>query len=502
MKHFFRILTIFISCTISTPHIFAKNETQLIPIDSAIRYGKLENGMTYYIRHNEFPKNKAVFFFAQRTGSMQENDHQTGFSVLLERLFFKGSKNFSENTMVDYLKNLGVRSGENMNIFTGFDETVAYISKVPVVREGIIDSCLLILHDWSACLDLNTTTVEDERDSILKGIQSDKPGRFSSIEQLLPQVMPRSLYSKRIPDKDMNALVSDFNQSSLKNFYQKYYRPDLQGIIIVGDIDTKWVEEKIKQTFSDIPRATEPVERVYYPVEDNKTPLIGIVKDNNVYRTTVTVYYKYDSESRQQKVSMEGLRTAYIEDVIDRMFNHRLWEMAKNEETPFAYAGGFDGDFIVAKTQKALGFYGESKEGKEEETFKALVREAERAKRFGFTPYEFDLARKSLLEYYDDISKEREKDYSDRYADEYVEHFLNAGPIPGTRFEFLNTIKLINSVPQKIIHDYYSKIIGDKNVVITFRYPNNEAFEIPSQSQIIKWFDEVRKEDLKKTSEK
>ena len=252
---------------------------QIVPMDEAVRKGTLPNGLTYYIRHNEWPEKRAFFYIAQKVGSIQENDDQRGLAHFLEHMCFNGTKNFPGDKLKTYLEGIGVRFGENLNAYTSFYETVYNIDNVNVEIEGAVDNCLLILHDWSHDLLLEDKEIDKERGVINEEWRMRSTATMRMYEKALPAVYPDSKYGHRLPIGTMD-IVMNFPYETLRNYYRSWYRPDLQGIVIVGDINVDDVEQKIKTLFADIkPASADAPKFEYYPVSDNDEPIVSINKD-------------------------------------------------------------------------------------------------------------------------------------------------------------------------------------------------------------------------------
>ena len=253
-------------------------EIQPLPIDPKIRYGQLNNGLTYYIRHNAQPKDRADFFIAQNVGSILEDENQRGLAHFLEHMAFDGTKNFPGHGMDEFTESIGMRGGENFNAYTSFDETVYMIMNAPVTRESIVDSCLLILHDWSGFITLADTAIEKERGVIREEWRTRQDAQARIWEQQLPKMFPDNKYAYRMPIGTID-VINNFKPDELRDYYKKWYRPDLQGIIIVGDIDVDKVEAAVKRIFADIPAPVNPAKREYTEVADNDKPLVSIATD-------------------------------------------------------------------------------------------------------------------------------------------------------------------------------------------------------------------------------
>lgn len=252
----------------------AQTELQPLPVDPKVRYGKLSNGLTYYIRHNELPKDRADFYIAQNVGSILEEENQRGLAHFLEHMAFNGSKNFPNHAMDQYTESVGMRMGENFNAYTSFDETVYMIMNAPVQRTQVVDSCLLILHDWSNFITLADTAIEKERGVIREEWRTRQDAQARLWEQQLPKMYPNNRYAHRMPIGTLD-VINNFKPDELRAYYKKWYRPDLQAIIIVGDVDVDQVENRIKTMFADIPAPVNAAERTY-----------------SVYRTTMNQLFR------------------------------------------------------------------------------------------------------------------------------------------------------------------------------------------------------------------
>ena len=271
-------ILLLLALLITIPSVAQSENATTLPIDTAVRIGRLKNGLTYYIRHNAKPENKADFYIAQKVGSIQEEEHQRGLAHFLEHMCFNGTDKFPGNALRNFLESIGVKFGADLNAYTAIDETVYNINNVPVTKEGAIDSCLWILHDWADGLLLEETEIDKERGVIHEEWRQRTSANMRMTEQILPIVFPDSRYGKRLPIGLMS-VVDSFPYQALRDYYEKWYRPDLQGIVIVGDIDVDQMEKKIKKIFSKIKRVKNGAERIYYPVDDNKEMIFAQTTD-------------------------------------------------------------------------------------------------------------------------------------------------------------------------------------------------------------------------------
>ncbi|MDR0823716.1 MAG: insulinase family protein [Prevotella sp.] len=467
-----------------------------LPVDPQVRYGKLDNGLTYYIRHNSYPEKRADFYIAQRVGSMQEEDDQAGLAHFLEHTAFNGSKNFpGKKTMLNYLESIGVKFGANVNAYTSFDETVYNLSDVPVVRDAILDSCILILHDWSSFISLKDEQIDEERFVIKEEWRTRSGAQYRIWDKQLPIIFKGSKYADRMPIGKME-IVENFPYQTLRDYYHKWYRPDLQGIIIVGDFDVDQVEAKVKALFADISKPVNPAERVYFPVPDNDEPIVSIVTDPEAVRTQVTLYIKHDVIPAEVKQTQAGLVISGIKALATSMLSDRLDEIAQKSESPFVGSYAYDGEFFVSKTKDAWTTVALSKEGKVAESLASLIRENERIKRFGFTDAEVERAKSSLLEQYEKMYNNRNKTLNNRYVQEYVNSFTNDEAVPGIEYEYNFIKQFAPMINAQAINGIIKQLLGDKNIIISVTGPEKEGLAYPTADDLLNVFKTVEAEDI------
>ncbi|GHT62159.1 peptidase M16 [Bacteroidia bacterium] len=464
-------------------------------MDPKVRYGKLDNGVTYYIRHNELPKQRADFYIAQNVGSILEEDEQNGLAHFLEHMAFNGSLHFPGNSLISYLESIGVKFGANLNAYTSFDQTVYNISDVPVIREGIIDSCLLILHDWSGFLLLEDKEIDKERGVIREEMRSRENAGQRMSEKLMPVILPGNQYAKRnlIGTED---IILNFRPETLRDFYKKWYRPDLQGLVIVGDIDPEQIEQKLRALYTDDPARENPAERIYYQVDDNDEPLVAIVTDKETTGTGVSLYFKHDPLPKALKGTIEAMKTNYMNMVIATIFRERFSEIMQKPNPPFLGANAGNSRFINTATKESFSAAVSVKDNDTEGGLKALVRELVRAQKHGFTNAEYERVKTNMLTMYETAYKERDKMKNGNYAKEYVNHFVNGGSIPGIEKTYELAQTIISKISIEMINQHLQGLIGDKNRVITLTAPEKEDLTLPAKDDLLKWISEVEAEEI------
>ncbi len=490
----FFILSIFISF-IGLMKLSAQEELVPLPIDPNVRYGKLENGLTYYIRHNDMPKERADFFIAQNVGSILEEENQRGLAHFLEHMAFHGSKNFPGDGIIDYTESIGMRMGENLNAETGFDRTVYKLMNVPVNRQGVVDSALLILHDWSSFITLSDSLIEKERGVIREEWRTGQDAQMRLWEQQLPKMYPGSQYANRLPIGTID-VINNFKPQELSDYYHKWYRPDLQAIIVVGDIDVDNVEQTIKRMFTDIPAPVNPSPRTLYPVPDNEEPLVSIATDKEASNTILYLFYKHDKMPLEYRSTIAGLVNDYMQSVTSTIVNERLNELLQQADPPYVYATAYDGDYFISNTKGAWTSAAVAKDGQIDRALNTLAVETERARKFGFTASEYERARINILKEYESAYNERENQRNRAYTNEYVSHFTNGGYIPGIEMEYTLINQIAPAITVEQINEYMQQIIGDHNLVISLTGPEKDGLVYPTEEELLSMYQTAVQSDI------
>ncbi len=454
-----------------------------LPVDTAVRIGKLPNGLTYYIRHNETPKGQASFYIAQKVGSILEEDDQRGLAHFLEHMCFNGTKNFPGNEVVSWCESVGIKFGQNLNAYTSIDETVYNISNAPVARESVQDSCLLILHDWANDLLLEDEEIDKERGVIHQEWRRSMVGQMRILENLLPKIYPNSRYGYRLPIGTME-VVDNFPYKALRDYYEDWYRPDQQGIIVIGDIDVDRIEKKIIEIFSEIEMPTNPKERVYYPVEDTPGTIYAIGRDKEQSNAIIELMFKTEAFPDTLKGTLAYFMQDYMISMMTSMLNSRFNDMTAKPDAPFAMAGASYGEFFVAKTKDAFSVSGIAKGNDIKPVLEAIYREVLRAQRGGFTASEYERARSEYLSRLETLYKDRANRESDRYAQEYVRHFIDNEPIPGIEYEYQTMNLLANQIPVEYINMLLPELITADNRVVLALLPEKDDFLFPTEEEL------------------
>ena len=466
-----------------------------IPVDPDVRIGKLDNGLTYYIRHNDYKKDRADFYIAQKVGSILEEDDQRGLAHFLEHMCFNGTEHFEGNGLISYLETIGVKFGANLNAYTGVDETVYNISDVPVVRESIVDSCLLILSDWADGLTLDPEEIDKERGVIHEEWRTRSSAMMRMYETSLPEIYQGCRYGYRLPIGTME-VVDNFPYQALRDYYEKWYRPDQQGIIVVGDIDVDKVEAKIKELFSPIEMPADPAERIYYPVPDNIEPIVVVNKDKEMQNYQIELYHKHAAIPAEAKTDVSYLFYNYMLSMAEDMLNARFIELTTKPGSPCMYAMSSDDNFILAKTAQSFTTYGMSDAAGLDSTMAMLVRETERVRRHGFTASEYDRARNEYLSLLEKAYNNRDKQENEYYVKQYQLNFLDGEPIPSIEDEYNMMKQYAGMIPVEAVNQLMPALIADTNVVVIVSCPEKEGMRIPTKDELLGVINATIAEDI------
>ena len=478
---------------------------QSLPLDKEVRFGKLDNGLTYYIRHNALPEKRAEFYIAQKVGSILEEPQQRGLAHFLEHMAFNGTKNFPGDEkglgIVPWCETKGIKFGTNLNAYTSVDQTVYNISNVPTENINVVDSCLLILHDWSSAINLADKEIDKERGVIREEWRSRNSGMQRIITDALPTMFPDSKYGDCMPIGSID-VINNFPYQDIRDYYAKWYRPDLQGIIIVGDIDVDDIESKLKKLFADVKAPVNPAERIYYPVADNQEPLVYIGTDKEVKTPSFNIFYKHEATPDSMKNTINYYAEQYMLSMALTMLNTRLAELTQKAEPPFTSASAGFGEFFVAKTKDAFTLSGSSKMDGIELAMKTVLQEAERARRFGFTATEYDRVRADYLQGIETAYKERDKRKNGSFVSECVNHFLDNEPMPGLALEYMLMKQLAPKVPVEAINQLMGQLMTDNNQIVLLAGPEKEGMKYPTKEEIVTWLKETKSLDLKPYEDK
>ena len=461
--------------------VSAQQAPEKLAIDPEVRYGQLDNGLTYYIRHNEQPKQRCEFHIAQAVGAILEEDNQNGLAHFLEHMAFNGTQHFPGKGIINYFESVGVNFGGNINAYTSIDETVYRLSDVPTYREGIVDSALLVMHDWSCGLSLLPEEIDAERGVILEEWRTRRTANRRIWSQMQEKMYPGTQYAKRDVIGD-TAVINNFEYQALRDYYHKWYGPDNQAIIVVGDINVDTIEAKIKALWADVPERPNRGERPLYTVEIPTAPRMAIVTDKEAEGSRLTLEYLADKLPASIQGTTQDYLISMLRGLVCDMLDNRFSELAQDPNASFTGAGCYYGESV--KLRDAFDVVYIPKEGRETEAFNDMLFQLEKMRRYGFTNAEWERVRSEKLTSLEKLFNERNTNKNITLARECIRHFEDGEVMPGIQWEYefakaslpMIGVDVLNQLAVSFIHD---------NPIVSISGPEKEGVNIPSEETII-----------------
>ncbi len=462
----------------------------MLPVDPLVKVGKLENGLRYYIRKNSRPENRAELRLVVNAGSVLEDEDQRGLAHFVEHMAFNGTKRFPKQDLIDYLERIGMRFGPDLNAYTSFDETV-YMLQVPMDSADVVVKAFEILEDWAHQLEFAPAMVDGERGVVIEEWRLGRGADARMFDQQFPILFRSSKYANRLPIGD-KAVLETFDRDALVRFYRDWYRPDLMAVVAVGDFDPAAIESLINDHFSQLTRVADPRHREIFPVPDHEETLIAIATDHEATDSRVSIYYK--QPLRQGEETYGGYRRLLIERLYNSMLNSRLFELTQQSDPPLLYGSSGQGKLIRSKEVYVLGAGVE--DGGIERGLAALLTEAERVARHGFTPTEFERTKSQVLRWMESSYAEREKTNSGAYAYEYIRAFLDGEPIPGVDLEYELHQEMLPGIRLEEANRLAREWLSDTNRVILVNAPAKDGLRVPSKDELLATFAAVQESDI------
>lgn len=475
----------FVALMIGVTSICAQDPMAPLPMDPAVRVGKLDNGLTYYIRHNEKPKGQASFYIYHDVGAVQEEDDQQGLAHFLEHMAFNGTKNLPGKQMIEYLETIGVQFGYNLNAFTSWDCTEYMIKDCPTAREGVVDTALLVLHDWSQFIALQPEEIDSERGVIKEELRTRDGAGLRAQNDMLRNLFKGSIYEHRNLIGYLEGLES-FDHTALENFYHKWYRPEYQAIVIVGDVDVDQIEAKIKTLMADIPASpADAAQKEVIMVPATEEPIISIFSDPELTQSSVMMFARRDALPKELKGTIVGYSTDLIYSFVMQMMSERFDEIAQKADAPILGGGMSEGGIGICPTMESTMFNATAHEGRIIDAFRTIYTEMERMRRYGFTAGEFERAQQEILRAAERQYTNRNDVHNDSYAQRYLDNYAEGTTMMDAETEWQLDQMLINSLTVDQINEAYSQLVQpDKNLVILARSPKKEGLVIPTEEEI------------------
>ncbi len=453
--------------------------TTPLSVDPNVKIGKLDNGLVYYIRQNKKPEKRVELRLVVNAGSILENDDQQGLAHFMEHMNFNGTKTFPKNELIDFLQKTGVKFGADINAYTSFDETV-YMLQLPTDDSTLIGKGYTVLEDWAHNAVLDDKEIDKERGVITEEWRLGLGARDRMMKKFFPVIFKGSKYADRIPIGKID-VIENFKHQTLKDFYRDWYRPNLQAVVLVGDIDPAKAEAQIKAHFGNIPNPANPRERTTFDIPDNTEPLIAITTDKEATDNFVLVFYKHPLSPDK---TLGDFRDKIMAELYTGMLNNRFNEISQKPESPYVFAGADYGRFL-SRNKDAFMINAMNKESQIDKSLEVLLAENERVKRFGFTQTELDRQIQELLSQYEKSAKEFDKTESNRFCSEYVSNYLSQDAIPGAQKQFKYLKNLLPGIKLSDINDLAKQWVTDKNLGLVVMAPEKAGVKVPTQDEIL-----------------
>ncbi len=454
-----------------------------LPNDPAVRVGKLDNGMTYYIRHNDQPAQRAEFYLATDIGAFQEEDHQDGLAHFLEHMCFNGTKNFPGKGILNWLQSIGAEFGRNINASTGLEQTQYMLNNIPIVRESIIDSCLLILHDYSHFVNCDPEEIDAERGVILEERRTRDGADWRLFLKAKEYYFGGTPYAKRTLIGGEEQLKT-FAYESLTSFYETWCRPDLQAVIVVGDVDVDQIEAKLKTIFADIPAPVNPKEKVMHKIPDNVEPIVGILTDPELTSSSIEILWKSEPLPKEYNNTDIALMTDIIKDYVALIMRERFTDITAQPDAPFLGASFYLGSSLCATCEATMGTVS-FRDGDAVNAFTAFMTELEKMKRFGFTDGEVQRAKDNIISYYESAAEAAATRKNAEFVQPLLQAFYKNTPYmePATALQLAQMI--CTQINAAVLSQLAGQVLTDENIIILYNGPEKAGLTNPTEAELL-----------------
>ena len=466
-----------------------------LPNDPLVRTGKLDNGLTYYIRHNALPAERAEFYLATDVGAIQEEyPSQDGLAHFLEHMCFNGTKNFPDKGILDYLRSIGAEFGRNINASTGWEETQYMLNNMPVARESVVDSCLLILHDYSHFVTNDPAEIDKERGVIIEERRQRRTAQWRFHERSLPYYYGDTKWAT-CTLIGLQEHLETFKPESLVEFYQTWYHPGNQAIIVVGDVDVDRTEKKIAEIFADIPAKENPKAKDVIKIPDHDEPLVGVLTDPEASICSVELLWESEAMPEEYNATIIGKSTDLMMDVVESVMSERFNDITSKPDTPYLSADFGVGN--LCETMKASIGKVMLREDNLLGGFKAYYTELEKMKRFGFTDDEVERAKTDILTMYENRVKKAETRKNPEFVRPIIRSFFDKYPYMDPQTDYTIVSSILGQVNSAVLSQVVSQLIPDKNLVIIYTGPEKEGIATPTKEQLLAAMAEVKAADIR-----
>jgi zinc protease len=448
-----------------------------LALDPAVRTGTLLNGLTYYVRRNAEPRQRAELRLVVNAGSILEEEDQRGLAHLLEHMAFNGTERFPERALTAFLESIGMRFGPDVNAYTSFDETV-YELQLPTDDAVALQTGFEVLHEWANAITLAEADIDAERGVVLEEWRGGRGAQARLRDQTFPVIFGGSRYAERLPI-GLPEVILNAPPERLRTFYRDWYRPDLMAVVAVGDFDPDEIEATIRGLFVDLTTPPDAPERPTFEVPDHAETRFAIATDPEQPITSVTLLYKADA-ARTETVG--DFREDLVDGLYVQMINARLREITRQPGAPFLGGSAFHSRFV--RPTDVFGMGAAVQEGGVPRAVDALLTEAARVRLHGFTEGELERARADMLRGFRRAFEERETTLSRVYAERYVSHFLEGQAVPSAELRYRLAGELIAEISLAEIDARAEAVTGEENRVILVSAPERADLSPPTEAEL------------------
>ena len=472
---FLLVITLFlINLTAQTNEL---NLSDYLPRDNKVTVGTLDNGLTYFIRENKKPENRAYIRLVVNAGSILEDENQRGLAHFMEHMEFNGTKNFSKHEIINFMERIGMRFGPEVNAYTGFDETV-YMLELPMDSAGVFETGIKILRDWATNATLDPKEIDKERGVIIEEWRGGRGAQARLRDKQFPVIFKNSKYAERLPI-GKKEIIETFDHELLKKFYSDWYRPDLMAVVAVGDFNAKEVETMIKKYFSDIPVKENAKERKNFEVPSLYETRFSVESDKEQVYTIVQTYFLKEVEKES---TIGDYRNQMLSRLFSMMLNERFHEIMREANPPFLNA--YAGDYNLVRTKDTFSLTALVKENDINKGLEALITQAEKIRQFGFTPTELERAKKVYARSMKKLYEERDKMESNKYASAYTSVYLDRDAIVGVENRYSLFTKMIDGISLEEVNKTAAENIESNNRVVIVSAPEKETIVLPASEEL------------------
>ena len=481
MRKMFLLLLAICVATLSYGQSMILNPQDPVKLDSLVRIGHLENGLTYIIRHNANPEHRAEFYIATDVGAINETPEQRGLAHFLEHMCFNGNKDFPGNTMMSYLEKNGLIFGANINAMTGVEQTIYILQTIPTERKALIDTALVILQNDAAFVTNDTKEIEKERGVIVEEWRSGNTSQRRMYEDLMKYLFKGTKYASCNVIGDDKCILG-FKPEDLVKYYKTWYYPANQAIIVCGDIDPDYIEAKIKELFGAIPKKENPPVKEVIKVADNEEPIVEVFSDPEISNAQAMVMIKMDPLDVNYRPLGIGVLNNLIKSMISQMASERMTDASKEPGSTFS--GPYTGFNNMAKTMDVFMYASIPAEGKGAASVGDMIKVIRQIKEYGFTQAEFDRAKTNLLRQYQSEEDKAATRTNGQLAMQYVNYFLEKEPFADPAYMNSVAKQYMDQVNLKMINMTVKELFSSKNNVIFYSCPKKEGIAIPTNEEI------------------